>query len=256
MTEFKWITVVIIFLTGLIAGYYPLFKRTTTKTPFTFPLGESFAAGLFLAVGLIHMMPDATKLFEKALPTVYFPLGNFIAAVTFLTLLLLEHVAMSLSHSHEFKEETANAVVYLITLMLAVHSFLMGTALGIENSFATMILIFIAIIAHKGSASFALAVCISKSAMNNVLAITLFSLFLIMTPLGIILGADLQNDLTGNTGVLTQAVFFSLAAGTFLYMSTLHGLKRNPMIEYCCNMKEFSAMLIGFTMMAVVGLMT
>lgn len=252
MSGFIWITVIAIIVTGLAGGYYPLFKRTTTHAFQGLPLGESFAAGIFLSVGLIHMLPNAAKLFEATIPQVKYPLASLIAVLTFLLLLMIEHLAMSLSHQHVDNHETTTSIIYLMTIMLAVHSFLMGVALGVETSFAAALVIFIAILAHKASASFALSVNLSKSNLSNAFAISLFTLFLIMTPLGIIVGASIHQTLSGNTSDLVQAVFFSLASGTFLYMSTLHGLKNNPMIEHCCNMKEFTAMLMGFAIMAAV----
>ena len=75
-----------------------------------------------------------------------------------------------------------------------------------------------------------------------------------MTPLGIVLG-DLVNQATDSYHLLTP-IFSALAAGTFLYIGTLHGLRRATMIERCCNMREFSFMILGFAIMAVVAIWT
>jgi len=81
-----------------------------------------------------------------------------------------------------------------------------------------------------------------------------FIVFAIMTPIGIILGEEALQGL-GNLPLLTP-IFSALAAGTFLYIGTLHGLRRAIMIERCCNMREFSLMLCGFGLMAVVAIWT
>ena len=52
------------------------------------------------------------------------------------------------------------------------------------------------------------------------------------------------------SGIETQSVFdpilLSASAGTFLYLGTLHGLERCVMVERCCNLKDFSFVIIGF----------
>ena len=75
-----------------------------------------------------------------------------------------------------------------------------------------------------------------------------------MTPLGIYFGDVISTSLAEHT--LIQPIFSSIAAGTFLYLGTLHGLSRSFMIEKCCNLKNFTYVIIGFSLMAVVAIWT
>ena len=75
-----------------------------------------------------------------------------------------------------------------------------------------------------------------------------------MTPVGIF-GGDWLLATTQHDSLLTP-IFSSLAAGTFLYIGTLHGLERASLIRHCCNMKEFFFMLAGFMVMAIVAIWT
>ena len=51
-----------------------------------------------------------------------------------------------------------------------------------------------------------------------------------------------------------QGVILSSAAGTFLYMSTLHELRRTPLIVDCRTKKGYLLMLLGFVVTALVRL--
>ena len=78
-------------------------------------------------------------------------------------------------------------------------------------------------------------------------------LFAIMTPIGVLFGLFIQH-VTQNSYSL--AVFNALAAGTFLYIGTLHGLSRAVMVQRCCNLREFMLVIVGFALMATVALWT
>lgn len=73
-----------------------------------------------------------------------------------------------------------------------------------------------------------------------------------MTPSGIFAGDWILSY--SQTNSLLTPVFSSLAAGTFIYIGTLHGLDRASLIKHCCNMREFFFMLLGFTLMAIVAI--
>ncbi len=257
MSTFKITAIFIVVLAGLIGGAYPLLSKHQQMDSRSFSLSLAFTAGIFLAVGLIHMLPEANQLFAEIDPTLTFPLATLIAMGMFFLLLFLEHLATGLhqhNRSHDFT--TPTIIVFILAIMLSIHSLFMGVSLGIATNKATILVIFIAIIAHKTLASFALATQLHFSALNKKSAIITFAFFVLMTPLGILLGDDLQHTLSGNHILFYTAIFFSLSAGTFLYMGTLHGLERSPLIKLCCNMKEFTVMLSGFVMMTLVHLYT
>merc|ERR1711938_376555 len=68
-------------------------------------------------------------------------------------------------------------VAFSAVLMLSIHSLLMGAAFGISTSVALTIVIFIAVLAHKGSASFALGLELSRSKFSASSALYLFLIF-------------------------------------------------------------------------------
>ncbi len=249
MDHFKFGAALAILVIALVAGFIP-FRKKMHHNAMEFPSGEAIACGVFLGAGLIHMLGEAAQEFIQQGYT--YPFAFLLAGVSFLFLLLLEHIGTELQE-HQGRGNL-KSIALLATIMLSIHALLEGAAVGISSNLITTIVLAAAIIAHKWAASFSLALQINRSAFRFSSNLILFLIFAVMTPLGILLG-DSINQGTGNHPLLTP-IFSSLAAGTFLYIGTLHGLRRATMIERCCNMREFIFMLLGFTAMAIVAIWT
>jgi len=249
MQTLKLISALLILSTTIVSGIYPFVKKLKTKRSYELPMAESLAAGIFLGAGLMHMLGDASQRFY-ALKFNY-PIAFLLAGTTFLLLLLLEHIARAL---HEHRSSASNAFAILSVVMLSLHSFLAGAALGLSGSLSMTIIILFAILCHKWAASFALSIQINKSNLSLKYAIVLFLLFSFMAPLGIACGSTATQSLSQYP--LLEPIFTSLAAGTFLYLGSLHGLEQAVLIKQCCNLKAFSFVIMGFMIMAVAAIWT
>lgn len=249
MLHIKLMMAIVILFIALIAGILPFKKKHKDHDHFDFPIGEAIACGVFLGAGLIHMLGDSAQDFISA--GYDYPFAFLIAGISFLGLLLLEHLGNEIQAHHA---GSTKSMAILATVMLSIHSLFEGAAVGISGSLLTALILGFAIIAHKWAASFSLSLQINKSPLNFKIGATCFLVFVIMTPLGILIG-DAVNQTTGAHPLLTP-IFSALAAGTFLYIGTLHGLGRATMIERCCNMREFLFMILGFSIMAVVAIWT
>lgn len=246
-TSIKIYSAILLFLVAVIAGAYPFINKRRNGHSRHFASGEALAAGVFLGAGLIHMLGNAARQF--AAQGIHYPWPFLLAGATFLILLLLEHLGREL-YEHDGADSIGFAV--LAVVILSVHSFLAGAALGISHSVPIVIIILIALLTHKWAAGFALAVQINKSKLSIKTGGALFFVFTVMAPLGILLGdittAHMQHY------PLLEPIFSALAAGTFLYLGTLHGLKQAVMVEKCCDLRHFSFVMLGFAIMAVVAI--
>lgn len=242
----KIIFAISIFAVILLAGWYPFKKRLNAEDHFDFPLGETLATGVFLGAALLHMLPEANAMFVEM--GYHYPFAFIITGVVFLLFLWFEHLGKELYHHHDADHP---AFAILAWIMLSFHSLVLASALGYTHETPVIIMLFLAIITHKWAESFAMAVQLNKSSLSTVRSITLFIIFALMTPLGIFIGWYF------NTGVETNSLFdpilISLSAGTFLYLGTLHGLERCVMVERCCDLRNFSFVIIGFLIMAIVA---
>ncbi len=247
LSTFQAGSLVAILVTSLIGGYYPLFHRDTVDKEGGLPLGEAFASGVFLALAVMMMLPNGEHLFHLADPQQTYPMAHLLTATAFLSLLALAHIM-------EQNQRVGSSIIPIVmTVMIAIPSFLLGTALGVSTSLSAVV-IAVAIMAHKGSAGFALALAMVRSSLTQTQAVLIYLLFAFSTPTGILVGAAVHADLTGPSVLMIKAIVLSLAAGVFLFMATLHELKEAPMISYCNSLKGFSFMVAGFVLTALVRL--
>lgn len=244
-TSLKIFFALLIFLVILIAGWYPFRKRIRDDQHMDFPIGETLATGVFLGAALLHMLPEASSLFNTM--GYNYPFAFIITGAVFLIFLWFEHLGKELYHHNKAHP----AFALLAWGMLSVHSLMLGAALGLAHYNSMIIMLFLAIITHKWAESFAIAVQLNKSSMSTNTSLIFFILFGLMTPLGIYLGWYFGHDVKTNS--IFDPILISASAGTFLYLGTLHGLERCVMVERCCNLKDFSFVIIGFLLMALVA---
>jgi zinc transporter ZupT len=242
----KYIFALAILAMAACAGWYPFSKRLKSKKGFDFPIGESFATGIFLGAGLLHLLPESSALFTAE--GIEYPISYVLAGSTFLAFLWLEHLGREIYQHHQ-----ENHPYFALTAlgMLSIHSLLAGIALGLSDHYSIFVMLFFAIASHKWAESFAIAVHLNKSSLSLRASIAYFSLFAVMTPIGIIFGSAINNNYEQTA--LFSPIFSALAAGTFLYLGTLHGLERGVMVKRCCNLRDFSFVIIGFSIMAFVA---
>ena len=149
----------------------------------------AFAAGIFLGFGLLHLLGDSRDTWSELGRNP--ALAPALAVVGFMAILFLEHVllppaAHSVVHAHSGEPLSPEAaaplssgsVPWTLLLALSIHSILAGLALGVERSAAGVWFIFVAIVAHKWSAAFALGASLVRhhvAASRSRLLLLLFS---------------------------------------------------------------------------------
>ena len=246
---YKSLAGALIFIISLIAVIYPIRARIYPTHNRILELGDAFASGIFLGAALFHMLPESIQNFTDIMPSVHYPIAEAICAAGFLLLLFLERLA-NVSSTEQTSQHT---LPYMLAVILVIHSLIEGAALGFNTTFATASVIFVAIIAHKGSESFALAVILNRSQLTMKAIMTTILIFSFMTPLGIALGTSLTSILHSQNGLLITAAFNAFAAGTFLYMSTLHHINHHHRENEKESLMEFGFLLIGLVIMAVIA---
>ncbi|KAJ3428835.1 zinc transporter zip1 [Anaeramoeba flamelloides] len=283
----------VILVLSLSGGLLPL--KLKNKNYSLIPISEAFAAGIFLAGGLIHLLHHSAEGLSSATD---YPLAYLIAVCTVTLLLVIDkskkkrkdvemsdHVseqpkdkskskskAKSKSkdkekpvtkehhHNHDHsqigttikelaKQESISGKVLAIILLLAliIHSALEGISFAlVEESEA--VVIFIAIIAHKFSAAFALGVAFVKSFGKHwkifVVSIIIFSL---ATPIGITIGFGIESY-NSNTMINT---FLAAAAGSFIYCGIM---ELNESFDGKNHHKKVIAFILGVVIMACLAI--
>ena len=159
-----------ILVSGWIGGLIPM-RGTNARSPRFLSLGNAFAAGIFLGIGLIHMLGDASTTWSTSLGQSY-PMGLLLAGAAFLLLLWFEHVALPghLHHAvhspggvisnlnpgesrhaqaigeHASQPQKSSALYpYALIVALSVHSLIAGIAMGAQSTLTNVVLMFLAI---------------------------------------------------------------------------------------------------------------
>lgn len=245
---YKGIAAILIFLTSIATVIYPLKNRV--KHDESLELGEAIASGIFLGVAFFHMLPHSIDTFNAFYPHSTYPIPEAIMVGGFLLLLFLERLSFSTAVL-----SPSQTIPYVLALILIIHSVTEGTALGIGNM-AEAIAIFIAIIAHKGSASFALCITLMRYNLPFKQIIFIIIFFSLMTPLGIGLGTLISVLTESRSGELITAIFNAFAAGTFLYIATLHHIRFHQRIDEAQGLLEFFCLTMGIVAMGLIAVWT
>lgn len=248
---YKSFAALLIFVVSIATVIYPLKKKAALTHVEPLELAEALASGIFLGAAFFHMLPDAIKMFSQTCGSYIFPVPEFVCVCGFLLLLFLERLSIS---SESIR--TKNSVPYILAIILIIHAVIEGAALGIGATYSEALLIFIAILAHKGSESFSLCIALLRHELPLRRIIFIIVFFSLMTPLGIGLGTVINSYEFLRNGEIVAALFKAFAAGTFLYISTLHHIHFHHHADESQGMVEFACLTLGVAAMAAIALYT
>lgn len=257
MLTLKLVSILLVFAAGFFSGLLPLRIGRSASGGHWFGIGNACAGGIFLGVGLIHMLPDATQGFASLLPQMTYPLAPLICAVGFGLFLLMEKVFLrgSVTAIGDAGLTVSPMTAYSLAIVLSVHSLIAGLALGAERTHVQALILLAAIMAHKGAAAFALGVALHRSGMPSRRIAGIIAVFACMTPRGIAVGTGLGDFLSGRQAVLFTSVFDALAAATFLYVAAVDILSHEFANRDRAGLK-FAGFTFGLAVAALVAIWT
>ncbi len=244
----KLIMAVVIFAFGMTGGLLPRMLGQARHGDTLLVLGSGFAGGVFLGAGFIHLLGDSHEYFAEVTAADY-PLFLMVGGVGFLLILLIEKV---LARAEE-TDAAGGAHPFILLLVLSLHSFIAGTALGLESNLFAAVVLLVAIVAHKSFAAFALGISFIESGLARRRYLGLLATFSIMTPLGLLLGTALSDALQSDTALELEAIFDGLAGGTFIYVATMDVLGRTFDGQQM-RWQKYAAIAAGFGLMAVLAI--
>ena len=217
----KIIAALAILAIGIVGGIIPLLAARHHASRRFLSLGNALAGGIFLGAGFIHLLPEAAEALEDV---VDYPLAALLAAFGVGVLLLVDRVLFESTRalgSEPTDEPRQPIYPVVLLLVLSIHSIIAGIALGLEPEVATSVLVMLGILFHKGSAAFALMVSAHSAGTGKTRLRVILGVFVLMTPLGILLGTVASNLLEDQAATLIEGGFMALAAGTFIYVAIL-----------------------------------
>ena len=252
-TTLKLLAVLVTFIAALVGGYLPIWYGRIQKGQALLTHGYFFAKGIFLGTALLHLLPVAITQFASQYPGTEYPVIGLVAILTIFILHVIERYSTNLLG--RMAPYSNNVTIYLLILLLSIHSVIEGTALGIGSSFAEILVIFVAVLAHKSSAVFALVVKMLRHGFERKTIGPVVLIFACMTPLGILLGSMISKLLVAYNGHVILSVIDAIAAGTFIYIACLEQDDMPELVETAAKapFKEIVSFGLGIGIMAIVA---
>ncbi|KAG7474596.1 zinc transporter ZIP1 [Solea senegalensis] len=249
-----------------------------------------FAGGVFFATCLLDLLPDYLQAIDEAFSnagiTLQFPLPEFIVAMGFFLVLVLEQIILafkdqSSSHVEERRSLLVDSSVqasdrnhhhrrgsrdsegghfhvdfssqsalraFILVFSLSLHSVFEGLAVGLQEEGKEVLEICLALIIHKSIISFSLALKLSQSRLRRSVVAGCLLLFAVMSPLGIGLGIGLTDT---RAHQLARSTLEGLATGTFIYITFMEILP-HELSSPRHRMPKVAMLLLGFAVVTAV----
>lgn len=220
----KIIAAVSIFLIAFIVGAIPLIFVRSRRLKSLLTYCDALTTGLFLGIGLIHLLPEAIEQVITQQPPGSITAIMVICAATTILMYTIEYTGKKMARQNSLHSAW---VSYLLMIVLSIHSVLEGLVLGIESDTKYVMTLFIVIMAHKGAAAFSVITNMLMNHISRYKTIISLVLFSLATPLGILLGKTLLDTHWIETNRHIQPYFDAMAAGTFIYVAISHNPNRN-----------------------------
>lgn len=211
MNSLLWFKIAIIVInpleTALGALIPACLKRSKRNAERLMACAAAAAAGIFLGVGLCHMLDDATHFLEVIQPRFHgFPLALFCCCLGFSLLLLLDKIVFASHHHHHHHHHTTTTAeddstplvindhghtheethalvkAVLVTVGIAVHSAVSGLATGVARDMTTLTMLAIACFAHDWSHASALVIMFDELRISRRAVVSLLVAFIVRTP--------------------------------------------------------------------------
>lgn len=201
---------VVLFAAGMVGGSVALILRRQAGHAAWLCLGGTFAGGAFLGSAFFELVPEAVG-----------DLGWLRASLTGGGLILLlvwldrrAHHAHAEIHGHHPHGGSAPSA-YVLGAMLGLHSLLEGLALGSIQSGVVQEALALAILLHKATDTFALAVTMGRQGASTGAVLGATLVMSLATPVGAWLAS--RTNLSG--AHLLHGLLSAGTAGTFLYLA-------------------------------------
>nr|GLL17190.1 zinc transporter 4, chloroplastic-like [Ipomoea trifida] len=254
----KMIAIAAILIAGAFGVSVPLIgrKRRFLQTDSNlFVAAKAFAAGVILATGFVHMLPDATEqLTDPCLPEypwLKFPFSGFIAMMAALATLVVDFVG---TQYYERKQEKQSQTAHIESVDSVSDTLIVpgetkgrnGKLFGEEEGGAIHIVgmhahaahhrhshsqeaespctirpLIAALAFHQFFEGFALGGCISQAKFRTLRSTLMATFFAVTTPLGIAAGLCVSSFYNPRSprAMVVEGVFDSISAGILVYMA-------------------------------------
>ncbi|XP_055805650.1 fe(2+) transport protein 1-like [Solanum dulcamara] len=276
----KIIAIVSILITSMIGVCLPLVTRSIpalSPERSLFVMVKAFAAGIILATGFMHVLPDSFDMLSssclKENPWHKFPFTGFVAMLSAIVTMGIDSIATSLysqkhqgdvdqemgavndGHSHgvdDAKLLRYRVIAMMLELGIIVHSIVIGISLGASNNTCTIKGLVAALCFHQMFEGMGLGGCILQAEYKLLKNALMAFFFAVTTPFGIALGIVLSTTYEENSprALITVGLLNASSAGLLIYMALVDLLAADFMGDKLqesvkLQIKSYMAVLLG-----------
>ncbi|XP_061336733.1 zinc transporter 1 isoform X2 [Gastrolobium bilobum] len=238
-----------VLVAGALGVSLPLLsKRIPTLNPKNdiFFMIKAFAAGVILATGFIHILPEAFESLNspclKENPWGKFPFAGFVAMLSSIGTLMVDSIATGYYQRQHFNpskqvladeeigdehgsmtsEQIRQRIIsQVLEIGIVVHSVIIGISLGATESIDTIKPLLAALSFHQFFEGMGLGGCISQAKFESRSTAIMATFFSLTTPIGIAIGMGISSVYNENssTALIVEGVFNSASSGILIYMA-------------------------------------
>lgn len=205
-----------------------------------------------------------------------FPLPEFIVAMGFFLVLVLEQIILDFKDRFSTEHEERQALVvdssvqendrrghrhhgdlqvdlraFILVFSLSLHSVFEGLAVGLLDEDQEILEICVALVIHQSIISFSLSLQLCQGRLRRSAVSGCLLLFAIMSPLGIALGVGLTESKTSQQHQLARSSLEGVATGTFIYITFMEILP-HELSSTKSRTPKVAMLLLGFATVTAV----
>ncbi|CBI34138.3 unnamed protein product, partial [Vitis vinifera] len=216
---------------------------------------KAFAAGVILATGFIHVLPDAFESLTSPClsenPWANFPFTGFVAMLSAIGTLMVDMGSDLIRH---------RVISQVLELGIVAHSVIIGISLGASESPQTIKPLVAALTFHQFFEGMGLGSCIVQAKFKSRAATIMGLFFSLTTPVGIGIGIGISQvyDENSSTALIIEGIFNAASAGILIYMALVDLLaadfmspkmQTNEMLKVMANI----SLLLGAGCMSLIA---
>ena len=84
--------IVVVFLEAFLSGIFPTYSKGCRESPKILGIANSFASGVFIAIALVHILPEEGEIWGEVNPDSPFPLPYFLVFLGYTLILIIDKV--------------------------------------------------------------------------------------------------------------------------------------------------------------------
>eukprot|EP01113_Clastostelium_recurvatum_P039201 TRINITY_DN5964_c0_g1_i2.p1 TRINITY_DN5964_c0_g1~~TRINITY_DN5964_c0_g1_i2.p1 ORF type:complete len:315 (+),score=57.92 TRINITY_DN5964_c0_g1_i2:40-945(+) len=213
--------------------------------------GNAFAGGVFLAIGITHLLGESKDLVEGEDFTKNVNVMEIMCMGGFLFVFFIEKVMMDAHSFDAMYAKTAedakllqqqqghgqqqqvevvadpasrsksDFLVIVLMLVLSVNGVVSGVAMGMGDNMNTTVPLFIGMLVHEWLEALALGMSMVKAELDRWRMFKYVTIYAASEPLGVVLGMIGLLVFPAHSVPLFQAIVLAFASGTFIYIAAV-----------------------------------